>query len=256
MKVNKIIKTCLIIVLVVIFTTSSYSFISNFIKEKEQDNEYVQLQEIIQSNKTERNNDEENGLSNENSKVSINLYNLYQKNNDLKGWIKIDGTNINYPVMQNNQLYLNKNFYKNNSSYGTPFLADYCDINTSDNLIIYGHHMKNGKMFANLEKYKDFNFYQNHKIVLLYTLQGNSTLENKYKIISCFKTTADENGFKYYLFSKANSKEDFNEYVKKCKELSFFNIEATAQYGDKLITLSTCEYSQKNGRIVVVAKKI
>ena len=94
---------------------------------------------------------------------------VYEKNNDLVGWIKIKNTNIDYPVMQTKDdysYYLKRNFNKKSSIYGTPFVGEGCGINpNSDNVIIYGHNMKNGTMFADLNKYKDKEFYESHKEV-------------------------------------------------------------------------------------------
>ena len=188
--------------------------------------------------------------------IILILYNLYLINNDVVGWIKIEGTNINYPVMQNGEYYLRRNIHKEYSSYGTPFLADYSNINTSDNLIIYGHHIKSGLMFADLDKYKSYDYYKNHKTIEFYKLEGNATVKEVYSIIYCFKTTANCGGFKYYNFYNAASEDDYNSFTEQCRKLSFYNTEESASYGDKLITLSTCEYSLNNGRMVVVAKKI
>lgn len=215
-------------------------------QEKKQQNDFEEIQEIVEDN-TKEESDSEN---------SIDLYNLYLINNDVVGWIRIEGTNINYPVMQNSEYYLRRNIYKEYSTYGTPFLADYCNINLSDNLIIYGHHIKSGMMFADLDKYKSYDYYLNHKTIKLYKLQGTETIEEEYKIISCFKTTVNKGGFKYYNFFNATSEADYNSFLEQCRELSFYNTEDTAKYRDKLITLSTCEYSLNNGRMVVVAKKI
>lgn len=158
--------------------------------------------------------------------------------------------------MQNGEYYLHNNFYKQKSSLGTPFLASYCNINTSDNLIVYGHHIKSGKMFADLEYYKNYNFYSNHKAIKFYVLENDETKEHCYEILSAFKTTANDNGFKYYEFYKANDETEFNSFIEKCKSMSFYNTGVTAYYGDKLLTLSTCEYSQENGRMIVVAKEM
>jgi len=192
----------------------------------------------------------------ESTEDKIDLLNLYSINSDVIAWIKIDGTNINYPVMQNGEYYLRRNIYKNYSSYGTPFLAEYCNINTSDNLIIYGHHIKSGNMFADLDKYKSYDYFNNHKIIEFYKLKENETTKEEYKIIYCFKTTANSGGFKYYNFYNATSENEYSSFVENCRKLSFYNTGDEASYGDKLITLSTCEYSLDNGRMVVVAKKI
>ena len=246
MKVGKFIRVFFFLLLVAIIVASSIYILSNLTQEKKQQNDFEEIQEIVEDN-TKEESDSEN---------SIDLYNLYLINNDVVGWIRIEGTNINYPVMQNSEYYLRRNIYKEYSTYGTPFLADYCNINLSDNLIIYGHHIKSGMMFADLDKYKSYDYYLNHKTIKLYKIQGTETIEEEYKIISCFKTTVNKGGFKYYNFFNATSEADYNSFLEQCRELSFYNTEDTAKYRDKLITLSTCEYSLNNGRMVVVAKKI
>lgn len=246
MKVRKFIRVFFFLLLVAIIVASSIYILSNLMQEKKQQNDFEEIQEIVEDNTKEESNSEN----------SIDLYNLYLINNDVVGWIRIEGTNINYPVMQNSEYYLRRNIYKEYSTYGTPFLADYCNINLSDNLIIYGHHIKSGMMFADLDKYKSYDYYLNHKTIKLYKLQRTETIEEEYKIISCFKTTVNKGGFKYYDFFNAASEADYNSFVEQCRELSFYNTEDTAKYRDKLITLSTCEYSLNNGRMVVVAKKI
>lgn len=106
-------------------------------------------------------------------------------------------------------------------------------------------------MFGALEKYRSKQFYEEHKIIGLVTKEG----ARKYEIIAVFKTDA-YTGFKYYDFVKSQNKGEFDTFIKKCKELSFYNTKNTAEYGDRLITLSTCEYSSENGRLVVIAKEL
>lgn len=247
MKVHKFIRVFFFILLVAIIVASSYYILSNLLQEKKQQDEFEEIQEIVEGQTEENTESEEN---------KIDLLKLYSINNDVVGWIRIEGTNIDYPIMQNGEYYLRKNIYKNYSSYGTPFLAEYCNINYSDNLIIYGHHIKSGKMFADLDNYKNYNYYKDHTIVKLYKLQENKTIEEEYKIVYCFKTTVNSGGFKYYNFYNASSEEEYNSFVEQCKKMSFYDTGESASYGDKLITLSTCEYSLNNGRMVVVAKKI
>lgn len=149
--------------------------------------------------------------------------------------------------------YLKHAFDKSYSNYGVPYAAENCDADISDNMVIYGHHMNNGSMFSDLCKYADEDFYREHKTIYFDTLGGYG----EYEVIAAFKTVAySESGFKYYHFVNAESEAAFDEYVAKCKELSLYDTGVSAAYGDKLITLSTCEYSQTNGRMVVVAKKV
>lgn len=180
---------------------------------------------------------------------------LFLQNPDMVGWIKVEGTNINYPVMQTPNepnFYLKHNFEKEYSDLGTPYVQEDCDIAASDNLVIYGHHIKGQKMFGALEEYKSQSFYEEHKTIQFDTL----TQHNEYEVIAVFKTVAySSEGFRYYDFVDAENKDEFNAYVEKCKELALYDTGVTAEYGDRLITLSTCEYSAQNGRLVVVAKK-
>ena len=125
----------------------------------------------------------------------------------------------------------------------------------SDNIIIYGHHMNDGSMFTGLMKYRNKSFWEGHKTITFDTL----TDRHQYEVIAVFKTvvyTDSSDSFKYYEFTDAENAAEFDAYVAKCKELSLYDTGVSAEYGDKLISLSTCEYSRNNGRIVVVAKKI
>jgi len=181
---------------------------------------------------------------------------LFLQNSDMVGWIKIDGTNINYPVMQtpnNPNYYLKHNFYKEYSDLGVPYVQENCNIATSDNLIIYGHHIRGQKMFGALESYKAKSFYEGNRIIQFDTLTEHA----EYEIIAVFKTVAySSSGYRYYDFVDAEDESSFDAYVDKCRELSLYDTGVTAEYGDRLITLSTCEYSANNGRLVVVAKKV
>lgn len=182
---------------------------------------------------------------------------LYLQNDDMVGWIEIEGTKLNYPVLQTpdeKDYYLKRDFNKEDSNHGAIYVQENCDIWTpSDNVVIYGHNMKDGSMFATLLKYKKESYWQEHRFIYFNTLLERHT----YEIIAVFKTTATiGKGFDYHLFVEAEDEEEFNEYIKKIKKLDYYDTGITAEYGDKLITLSTCEYTLTNGRLVVVAKRI
>ena len=244
---KKIIYVLFLLLLISVMLISSI-FIYNEVKEdNKQEKIFEELSNIIETK-------EETSTKQENVEDEINIEELYNINNDLVGWLKIDNTSIDYPVMQTKNrpnYYLRRNFYKEYSIMGTPYIAEQCDLNKSDNLIVYGHHINGNKMFGELEKYKKEEFYKNNSIIKFYTKDEIQ----EYKIISVFKTVA-HTGFEYYKYYNFKNESEFNTFIEKCKKLAFYNIEDTASYGDKLITLSTCEYSQDNGRLVVVAKKI
>ena len=254
----------ILILLIVILAISSYFFIKEIAENKKENELFEELQEVVQEEeKTTAQNQITDNLKNETSNLSsknVGNYNLEcisKINADIIGWLKIDGTNINYPVMQNGDFYLHRNVYKNYSSSGTPYLAEHCNLKASDNLILYGHHMKNSTMFSNLDNYKNYNYYRSNKFFKFYTLEDNKTIKNDYEIVFAFKTVAySDKGFKYYNYTKFYDENDFNSFVEKCRNYEFYNTNVKVNYGDKLITLSTCEYSQKNGRMVIIAKKI
>ena len=179
---------------------------------------------------------------------------LYRENNDLVGWIKIDGTNINYPVVQSKDapnFYLKHDFEKNYTDYGCPYAQQNCDVQApSDNVVLYGHNMKDGTMFCDLTNYKSESFWAQHRTIQFDTL----TQKNEYTVIAAFKGEAAEL-FAYNAFVDAATPEEFDAYVAAVKELALYDTGISAAYGDKLITLSTCEYSFENGRMVVVAKR-
>lgn len=181
---------------------------------------------------------------------------VYEQNPDFAGWLTIPGTNIDYPVMQsieNPNFYLKHAFDGSYSDYGVPYAQENCDLELSDNIILYGHHMNDGSMFADLCKYESEGFYREHSTFTFDTLSGYGN----YEIVTVFKTVAySQDGFKYYHFVNAECEEDFEEYLAQCRALALYNTGVTAEYGDQLLTLSTCEYSRTNGRIVIVAKRI
>jgi sortase B len=151
--------------------------------------------------------------------------------------------------------YLYRDFYKKWSNGGSLYIREACDVQTpTDNVTIYGHNMKNsGTMFHQLLDYTEKEFWQEHRYIRFDTLSERHT----YEIIATFKTSANAGeGFPYHLFINAENEAEFDAFVKTCKELAFYDTGVSASYGDKLITLSTCEYTLDNGRLVVVAKRI
>ena len=179
---------------------------------------------------------------------------LFQQNPDMVGWIRLDGTAISYPVMQTPNtpdFYLTHGFDKQPSIYGVPFVDAACSLDPqSDNITIFSHHMKNGTMFAALENYKSEAFGRAHPLIHFDTKFGFGT----YQVIAVFHTTPAR--FLYNAFVSAPNAAAFDDYVGRCKSLEYYNTGTSASYGDKLLTLSTCEYSEADSRLVVVAKKI
>ncbi len=182
---------------------------------------------------------------------------LYEINNDMVGWIQIDGTDIDYPVVQSPykaNFYLRRNFYKKSATCGTIYVREACDVNKpSDNVTIYGHNMSNGTMFADLHLYEDQSFWEENRYIKFDTLYEYHT----YEIFAVFISTADLSvGFSYHTFDDALSENHYDSFVAQCKELALYDTGITPQYGEKLITLSTCDKSIEDGRFVVVARRV
>lgn len=244
---KKIMLFILILLLIVLLTISSIKILEQRNEEKKQDIIFEEIQNIVHSEQFDREKVDENV-----AKVNE----LFKINSDIVGWIKIDNTNINYPVMQNleqQDYYLRRNFYKEYSIYGTPYIPNECDINNSTNIIIYGHNMTNGKMFGELKKYEKEDFYRKHKIINFYTDKEKKS----YEIAFVFKTVVyKENIFKYYNFINCNDEKEYEEFIETCENLSLYDTGVNINCFENLITLSTCEYSKPNGRLVIVAKEI
>lgn len=246
---KKIIKILFLILLIAIIAINSIVVFENIKEDYKQEEIIEQVIDIAYKKDTIVDNQIEDL-----QESNINMNKLYEQNNDIIAWIKINNTNINYPIMQtikNPNYYLRKNFYKEYSYYGTPYLSEQCDINTSNNLIVYGHHIKNSKMFGELENYKRQEYYNNHKIINIYTLND----KRNYEIMYIFKTIINK-GFDYYNYINFNNESEFNTFKSKCEEFSFFNIQIDCDFKDKFITLSTCDYTSENARLVIVAKMI
>ena len=185
------------------------------------------------------------------SPVLPELRELLEYNPHLVGWLEIEDTVIDYPVVQTPdrpEYYLYRNFDGEYSDWGCLFAGALCDAENSDNVIIYGHHMNDGSMFASLMDYEKKSYWETHPVIRFDTLTQRRT----YEIFAIVRTTATlDEGFPYHRFTDAESEDDFDLFVAQCKALSLYDTGIIPEYGDKLICLSTCEYSRQNGRFVV-----
>lgn len=184
---------------------------------------------------------------------------LRAKNDDLIGWVAVDGTPLSYPVMytpEDGQFYLHRNFEKEYEYSGLPFVDERCQIKpASKNIIIYGHNMSSKTMFSTMLKYEDKAYFDEYPVIRFDTIYE----EGKYQIAFVMHAkayTVGEEGYRYYDFIEPADEEEFNENIEQFKKLSLYDTGVDVSYEDQFITLSTCEYSQKNGRMVIVAKRI
>ena len=196
---------------------------------------------------------------------------LWQQNEDFIGWLRIEDTVIDYPVMQcveDENYYLARDFYGEENKNGCLILDN--DSNAgigtveqeyangcipSSNLIIHGHTMKSGQMFGGLKLYQDKEYGLSHNIICFDSLYE----KREYELIAVFYSQVyyqSENVFKYYKFFQADTQEEFDDWYNNIKEMSLYDTGVTAEYGDEFITLSCCAYHVEDGRFVVVGKRI
>lgn len=182
---------------------------------------------------------------------------LYAINPELVGWIKIDGTNLDVQVVQanDNKKYLKTDFYGRNSRYGCPYFDYRGDAKYfTDNNVIYGHHMSDGLMFSNLDKYKTIDGYKESPII-----QYDTIYQTYYfKIFAAFITNSrakDDNDYVFnYTVTDFASDDKFMSFVQEIQKRSIFNTTVNVLPDDKLLTLSTCSHEFSNARLVVVAR--
>lgn len=181
---------------------------------------------------------------------------LYQENNDLVGWLSIEGTGIDYPVLQcgDDEYYLHHDFYGEDSKYGCLYVREQADLDGGTNFIIYGHNMRDGAMFGDLDLYLNESFFLEHPTISFDTLYE----ERVYEIVAVFRSQvyrADDEVFKYYQFYEADTREEFEDFYRNIKALSIYETRVEAEFGDTFLTCSTCAYHVEDGRFVVVAKR-
>ena len=185
---------------------------------------------------------------------------VFSMNDDMVAWLLIEGTKIDYPVMQtpeDENYYLHRDFYGNEDQAGCLIL----DTDTSlqgeitTNQIIHGHNMRAGTMFGELDLYQDEEYCKNHSRIRLFTRET----ERNYEVISVFYSQVyltTDLVFKYYNFFQADTEEEFQYFYDNIKALSLFDTGVEAEFGDRFLTLSTCSYQVEEGRFVVVAKEV
>lgn len=259
---NKNLRRLLVVVFAAVFVISAGYLAWYYIDSAVQENRYDALSDLHQ-NVTPRPSvtapvpEQTQPETEPQSTILPDLQPLYEQNPDIVGWLTVPGTVIDYPVMQTKDrpnYYLRRNFDGKKHNAGCLYAAEPCDIFTpSDNITIYGHRMKNGSMFASLEKFTDADYCKENPYIYFDTLYSLHT----YQVMSVFivSSTVGE-GFAYHEFVTAENEQDFDNFVDTCKELALYDTGVDAAYGDKLVTLSTCDYSLVNGRLVVVAKRV
>ena len=183
--------------------------------------------------------------------LAVDFESLKAINPDVKGWLYIEALDISYPVVQgpDNDAYLHTT-YEGTSNFAGSIFLDYQnqDDFSDGNTIVYGHNMKNGKMFASLMKFKNKEYFDEHQSVEFITPNEKAI----YHIICVAKVKADDS---WYSFIDDLGEDDYNEKIKELYSKSLYRSNYEFGYNDEFLTLSTCEYSQNDGRLILICVK-
>ena len=221
----KILKNIINVVLIFIIAVCAYKIYEKSTEYKKADKSYEQI------------------------RVEKEEENLYDKYEDYRGWIKIDNTNINYPIVQgkDNSFYLDKDINKNYLSSGSIFM-NYLNHGFNDeNTVLFGHHMRNKTMFAQLKKYKEKEFFYGDNDIVI-EVENDKVL--KYKVFSAYVTDSKDN----YIKTNFDDKDQYKEFLEDIKNKSQYKSDIDVNENDKIITLSTCSYEFNDARMVVHGK--
>lgn len=237
------------VVCLAVFLASGGMLVKRYFEDRQAENEFAELQSMIDPNAATG----EGAVSN-----SAKFAALRDQNSDFIGWISIEGTNLNFPVMyapNNKDFYLRHDFSKEYSVYGVPYLDEKTTLGANDqseNLIVYGHNMKTGTIFGCLTGYKKADYYTEHPLIQFDTVYGDGT----YEVFAAFSIdVVQDTSFVYNRYVDMDE-ETYNTYVDEVISRSDVDSGIRPEYGEQLLTLSTCEYSSDNGRYVVVARRV
>lgn len=230
---KRMINNILLIICIFIFCISTWKLYGYYRSYKKAKDTYSKIaKENVKISKNER---------------KIDFKKLKSQNQDIVGWIYIRGTTIDYPIVQgkDNEEYLHQDFNKKKSSSGTIFLDNNCKKDfTSDNNIIYGHHMKNGTMFAQLLKFREKSFLKKHNEIMIFTPDRTIHL----KVISAYAQKAQNK----IPVTFANDKQK-KAYIKKIESMSEQTIKTSRINDSHIYTFVTCSYEGEDNRTYVHA---
>jgi len=246
----------LIAVCVVVFGISAYQLLNYYGADRAAEKEFEQLLPPELAGSVVEGEDGKSAYE-----ILLPYYErLREENSDMVGWLRIPGARISYPVMQtinSPEYYLDRDWHMNYSVSGSLFASDISDVDKpSDVVIIYGHRMKTGAMLGSLGDFLDEDFLRAHDTIIFDTF----TERNEYRIYLLFSLAVGTDApdeFTYYNYSYFTDRTDFNSFMTRARSLAEIELpENMPQFGDKILLLSTCEYTHANGRLVVVAVRI
>ena len=261
--IKKIILIVLLIINILIFLVMGIKTYKWYKDNKEIEQELKDINKLIKNKNTKSSEGQINSNKESNNKIQDDYFDLRKEsinnidfskilsmNNDTKGWIEVNGTDINYPFVQtdNNDYYLTHSFSKKENSAGWIFIDYRNDINNlSKNTIIYGHGRLNNTMFGSLKKIVKNPWLSNKDN--FYVKTATSTDTSLWQVFSTYTIEPES----YYITTKFNDSE-YSEFIKKIKNRSVYNFNVELNNNDKILTLSSCYDNSK--RVVLHSKLI
>ncbi len=241
----------IIAVLVLIMAVSIFMIVRSIVIGRREQGEFEEIASLITLTKPEQSDEATKGPD-ETQESARDISAVLAQNKDCVGWIYINNSIINYPVMHtpnDPEKYLHLSFYGNTSHAGTPFLDARCEINGSMNTILYGHNMKNGTMFHQLKRYRNLQYTLDNPIIEYQTAEGLK----KYQIFAVCEVEGND---KWYSFVGDINETMYNNRIQYIKSKDLFETGLTPTYPQKLITLSTCKDASDKGRLIVIGMEI
>ncbi|MDO4572554.1 MAG: class B sortase [Clostridia bacterium] len=181
---------------------------------------------------------------------------LQAENGELAGWLTMEAAGVDYPVMYSParpNYYIDHDFSGERSAAGLPYIDEDCDTEKGVNRIIYGHNMRNGTMFGNLERYLDKDFFQANRVFYFDTAEGREA----YRVIAAYETPVDgSEACRFYDYTAIETEADYRAYVEGSMALGGMPGDEAPLWGERLLTLVTCVSHQKDWRLVLLGAEI
>lgn len=237
----------LIFVLAAVLVFSCFMIVKEVSRREKEKDDFEKLEELVSSESPEPEN--ENPVEEPEAKPASkrNLAPLFEQNPDCIGWIYIEGTSVDYPVMHTPdepQRYLRKNFEGEYAMSGVPFLEGTREL-SDDNIVIYGHNMLNGTMFSDITLYTSREYFDEHPVIEFETAEG-------VKLYDIFAVVMLKDIDIWYYFDSALNAEHFDEMISDIKSRSLYETGIYPEYGKQLLTLSTCYGENDEDRIIII----
>lgn len=258
----RILRTVLTVFFAIIFLLSGSLLVRDLLRSNQEQAANEALRQRVVSATAESSDTENTPAAAAPQTAARDYRSLREENEHLAAWLTIPGTNIDYPILytpDDPEYYLRRAFDGSSALSGSLFIGADC-VPDGSNVIIYGHNMKDGSMFGGLDQYANAVYAKEHGKIFYDLIEPDGSYERlTFEVIAAFYSEAyqiDATGvFRYYYATDLSNPEAFQNYITQVMAASFYDFGITPNYGNRLLTLSTCSYHTEDGRFVVVAKQ-